>query len=553
MLRTLATCLLAGPALLTAQTITLAEGTAASATVLALAESDPNGAATVVLQDVAFLPVEIAGRYLGQESDTTRSRRVVRNGLSRVELPDGGRVLRYRRGGGAHWGFLHVAADRTPRVVLERPGLLGANDPFEDRIGVAPDGGHLAVPELFGGLWIVRLDGGSYASTGGPARRVLAGVTLEAPSVLVGSQVVWFQSEFQQVFRCGLGDNAAPVDVSPPPQAGAILKDEMAMARDGSRVVYLYGPQQQQRLWTAGLVGGATVLPPPPGKYEDPGYLPEGAGEPALLLNADGTRLFYVDSDVRDELYVLDTTGALPSLHVTDDPIFQPYIGVHVLPFFVGDALTVAVGDPNRMDWFRARLGAAGGTVVNLSGTGALQPPFPEGTIDPVGGVRRGGELLAVEQLPGALALRRVDPSSGAQTVLHQDLVAAPAIGSGFGGAVDFVVPTQNGDRLYAAGGPAGPLFPLPPGLAIDPPATGPSFRAVWVELVTGFGITAFYLPDGTFVTGPVEFGLEQLCLTAAGGVVAIGSPVRYLAAGVYVVMNRPPVAWRRCLSGAGV
>jgi hypothetical protein len=64
--------------------------------------------------------------------------------------------------------------------------------------------------------------------------------------------------------------------------------------------------------------------------------------------------------------------------------------------------------------------------------------------------------------------------------------------------------------------------------------------------------VAGFYLPNGTVVTGPVEFDLRQLAMTPIGGVVAIGSPVRYLALGVYVVMNRPPAAVRLCLSGAG-
>jgi hypothetical protein len=46
---------------------------------------------------------------------------------------------------------------------------------------------------------------------------------------------------------------------------------------------------------------------------------------------------------------------------------------------------------------------------------------------------------------------------------------------------------------------------------------------------------------------------MEQLCMTQQGGVVMNGSPVRYLAIGTYVVVNRPPAPWRRCLSGAGV
>src|SRR5690606_7619687 len=173
-------------------------------------------------------------------------------------------------------------------------------DPFEDRIGIARDGHHFAVPLIAGGLFIVRLDGSNYASTGLPHRLIAPLSIAEPTSVMVGDQVVWFQDELLQVFRCGLGDGAAVVNVSPPAQSNAILKDQMAMAGDGSRIVFLYGPQQQQRLFAADLNSPAIVLPPAASKYEDPGCLPEEAGSPALMLNEDGSRLFYVDSDVRD-------------------------------------------------------------------------------------------------------------------------------------------------------------------------------------------------------------------------------------------------------------
>lgn len=536
-----------------AQTVTFAEGTPASATILTVPENNPNAAPTIVLQDVELLPLEITGRVLGQDGDPTKSRLLDRNGIARVELPGGGRLLRYRRGGGAAWGFLHVAADGVPRVAVELPGPAGL-DPFADRIGVAPDGAHAAVALLAGGLYVLRLDGGVFASTGTPARLVAAGSVVEEKSVMVGSQVVWFQNNLLQQFRCGLADGSAPVDVSPPGTMNARLEDQVAMAADGSRIVFLYGPQQQQQLWTATLSGTAVLLPPPPSKYEDPGYLPEGAGEPALLLNDDGSRLFFIDADVRDELYLLDVQGSLPTLQITADPIFQPYIGVHVLPRFAADRLMVAIGDPNQMDWFRAALSPSGGTVGNLTATGSALQPYPAGTLDPITAARAGGDWLVAEQAPAAVTLRRVDAASGTQFVMHPDLVAPPRTGSSFSGAADLTMSSLVGDRLYAAGG-ALPLFQIPPGLVIAPPATGPLYSTVWVELANsgGFGVSAFYLPDGSFATGPFEAGVEQLCATAAGGVVVVGNPVRYLAIGVYVVVNRPAVPWRRCLSGVGV
>lgn len=542
---------------LAAQTITLAEGSPAALTILTLPEANPNAPDTVVLQGVELLPIEITGRTLAQELEPTRSRRIVRHGIARVELPGGGRLFRYRRAGGQFWGFLHVSAAGAPTVVLEQPGATAQLlDPFADRIAVAPDGRHAAVAPAAGGLFVVRLDGGTFASTGTVARPVAAaGSNVVPTSVLVGAAVVWFQvagpQNAVQVMRCGLADGATAVDVSPPAMPNAITKDQMAMAGDGSRLVFLYGPQLQQRLWQCGLTGTSSVLPPPPGKYEEPGYLPEDPGEPAMLLNDAGTRLFFIDADVRDELALLDLQGVLPPLQITENAIFQPYIGSHILPKFGGDRLLVAIGDPGQMDWFRAELAPAGGTVVNLTGTGSLAQPFPSGTLDPVQAAGANGQVLVAEQQGTALSLRRIDPATGAQAVVQQGLLAPPEPGSSNAGAPDLLVHTSSGDSLYW--GATGMLYgTLPIGLTLTPPVQGPAFAATWVALPNRWGCAAFYLPNGGFVTGPLEFDLQQLCLTLQGGVVVIGNPLRYLAPGVFTVLARPAVPMRLCLSGAG-
>lgn len=537
-----------------AQTITFIEGTPTAATIVSVQENDPNGPVATVLQNVELLPIEITGRTIGQSGDVTRSRRLDRNGLQRVELPDGGRLFRYRRSGGAFWGFLHVNAAGAASVVVERPGLGGGADPFLDRIGVDPAGGHLAAGMQFGGLWIARLDGQNFASTGTPSRFVAAGTFVEPASVMVGASIVYFQSAGQRLFRCALADGNQPADVTPPPQPLAELEEHMAMARDGSRVVFLYGPDDLQRLWTVGSTGGATVLPPGPSDYEDPDYLPDGTGELGLLLNDDGTRLFYNDSVVGDELYLLDVTGVLPTLHITGDPIFQPTIGVHILPAYASDKLIVAIGKPGLADWFAAELGAQGGNVDNLTGTGATAPPYPEGTLNPVTSGRSANGRYFTEQNGGALVVRTIDPVTGHQAVLHQNALAAPVVGSAFAGDADVVVATAAGDRLYTNGPTALPL-PLPTGLVLAAPAAGPWFSSVWIELAGagGLGASVFYLPDGTHVVGSIEFGMQQLCPTALGGVVMNGATVRYLGLGARVVLTRPTVPWRRCLSGVGV
>jgi hypothetical protein len=538
---------------LPAQSLTFAEGAPGNLTIVTVAESAPNGAATTLLQNVELLPIEITGRTLAQQHDGTRSRRVVRHGIARVELPGGGRVFRYRRASGQAWGFLQVAADGGARVVLELPGVGAAlADPFADRVAVDVDGMHLAVPLLAGGLVLVRLDGGAFASTGRADRLVAPTELVEEKSVTVGAGTVWFQSQGNTLWRCAFADGAVPADVSPPPVANGELEDQMAIARDGSVVVFLYGPDDQQRLWRIGASGPATVLPPGPDKYEEPGYLPEEPGEPALLLADDGSRLFFVDSEPRDELWLLDTTGVLPPLQITEDARFQPYIGSHILPRFLGPRLTVAIGDPAQMDWFAADL-ANGGTVVNLTNTGGVPAPFAAGTIAPADAVAAGSALLVADAQPTGVALRRIDLVAGGLATLEQGVTGAPEPGSAVAGVTpDVVVATTAGERLYA-GADGALLAPLPPGFAITPPVHGDTFAATWLSIVQGWGAVFLYVP-GAIVSGPIEFGVTQLCATASRGLVVVGgsTPVRYHAPGLSVVLNRPPVAVRLCLSGAG-
>ncbi len=536
-----------------AQTLTFAEGSAASLTIAAVPESNPLAPDTVVLQAVELLPIEMSGRTLAHEQDPTRSRRVERNGIARLELPDGGRLFRYRRAGGQFWGFLQIAADGAPRVVLEKPGVGGQlGDPFDDRIGVGEDGLHACVPLLAGGMLIVRLDGGTFASTGRADRLAVPGaIEVINRSVMVGANCVWFHTNNDEVMRCDFADGSAPVDVSPPLQTNAILKNEMAMARDGSRVVFLYGLHQQQRLWTVGATGTVSLLPPTASKYEEPGYLPEGPGEPAMLLDDDGSRLFYIDADVRDELWLLDMNGVLPSLQITENGIFQPYIGVHILPKFAVHELTVAIGDQAAMDWFRIQLAPGGGTVANLTGTGSLVQPFPAGTLDPVQAAATGSKILVSEQAATGLAVRRIDTATGAQALVTTNALTAPEVGSSTGAPADILLRGAVSDTLVL-GSSAVPLLTLPDGLFLTAPVQGPQFAATFVHLAGNVGILAVYDHAGTLLTSGLETGIQQVCATASGGFVAIGATVAYFAPGYAAQLNRPNTPVRLCLSGAG-
>jgi hypothetical protein len=539
------------PLALPAQQLTFVSGPANACSVVTVPESQPTAPGTVVLANAELLPIEITGRTLGQGNDPTQPRVLVRHGVPRLELPDGGRVCRYRRAGGAFWGFLWLAADGTPRIVLERPGT-GAllEDPFADRVAVAVDGRHLAVPELAGGLWLCRLDGGVFASTGRADRRAIAANReVIASSVLLGTTHLFCITDRDELLRCAFADGSTAADISPPAVSRGFFRDELVLSRDGQRCVCLYGARDQQQFWLLTTAGGPQLLPPPPGRYEGPGYLPEGAGEPAMLLDAVGTRLFYIDSAVRDELHLLDLNGVLGDLQITESQLFQPYIGAHILPRFTGPKLLVAIGDPGQMDWFRVDLAPGGGTVDNLTQTGTPLPPFGAGQLAPSAAVDAGAALLALEQTGPVVVARRIDLATGAQTLVQGEVAGAPLVGSGFGGAVDVVLPSNSGDRLYR-GALAQPFVAAPPGVLLDAPVHGPWGSAVWVHLANGLGVVAYYLVDGTLVTGAIETGVSQVVLTAAGGAAVLGTTPRLLSVAGQVALPWP--AGAVLLSGAG-
>lgn len=543
--------ILAATAAMPAQGIALLEGpSTANLDLVVLDENNPTAPGQTVLQGIELLPIEITGRTVQMELASERPRRIQRHGLWRIELPGGGRLFHYRRQGGAFWGYLHVPADGRAQMVLERAGIGagGVSSPFTDRLGVSPDGSHAAVALVLGGLAHLRLDGGTFASTGTASRVVPTPVPADEASVMVGRSHVFFLTQDERLWRMPLQDGAQPLEVSPPPVPTGFFKEQLAMAGDGSAVVCLYGPRDQQTLWLVRETGPVVQLPPPPSKYEDPDYLPEGTGHPALLLNGDGTRLMYVDGQVRDEVFLLDVAAAVPPLQITADPIFQPYIGSHILPKFVGNSLYVAIGDPNRMDWFRADVQ---GAVMNLTVTGSALQPFPSGTLDPTQALRAGTGLLAFDVTGSGLTLRRIDLQTGNSVVQHTGLTRSPLVGNALSGPGDLLLRSPSGDRLLE-GITGNEIAATPPGMMLTEPNRGPQYSATWLHLASGWGLAVFFLPDGSAVAGPLELGVTQVVMTRQNGCVVVGQPLRYLAPAVYQVLNRPAATVRVCVSGAG-
>lgn len=526
---------------LMAQGLVLLEGpSTASLDVRVIEEAQlATSAGSLLLQGIEILPIEITGRRASQELDGACARVDTRNGIRRVELPGVGRLLAYRRQGGAFWGYLLAPLLGGARVVLELPGVgsSGISSPFADRIGVAQDGRHAVIP-LRGGITnhVVRLDGGTLGN-GANSRIVTIPGGSDNTSIMVGSTVA-FATGNDRIFRFPLAAGNA-TDLTPTiAPTNPRLKPELAMSGDGNKVVFLYGGSNLtlQLFLLDASAPAAVLLPPPPGKYEEPGYLPEESGNLHLMLNDDGSRLFYYDSIALsngDESYLLDTTGALPTLQITSDAHFQPTIGIHILPSFKGTSLMTSIGNTNQMDWFKADLTAAGGTVVNLTGTGSVISPFPTGTLIPSKVKIVGTTAFATDVTATTQTLRSLDLNAASSQVLFQDLPENLAIGSALAIVPDLYVPGA-GDRIYS--GLTGNLIgATPAGLRISPPLTTPFFGVTSVSLLPNWGLVTFYAAIGGVFFGPLIQNLEQMVLTPGGGML-ISSPTELL----YLSLGRP-------------
>jgi hypothetical protein len=537
-----------------AQNLTFVAGNAQTALdVLVFDEHDPAAAPTLLLAGIELLPIDLVGRTLAQDIDFAAPRRLSYGGFRCIGLPDGGRLFHYRRLGDTRFGYLQVPAAGGGRVLLELCGTGGGGteDPFRGRIAVARDGHRAVLPLADGACHLALLDGGTYPSTGTATRCVAMPAAVRDGALMAGSTCAFLGTAGDRLWRLPFADGAAPAECTPAvATSGNRMKDEFALSGDGSAIAVLYGPQDQQRIWLVRGSGAPVAMPLPPAHYEEPGYLPAGDGSPLLLLNGDATRLFCVTGQHEEESWLVDTTGQLAPRQITDDPLFEPWIGVHILPSFVGTTLVVAIGEAGAMDWFRVELGAGGVSVANLTGTGAAAPPFTPGTLAPVLGGLVGSRLLSVEFEDERLVLRAVDPATAQSQVLLADLQDGPRVGTSFGPAPDVLIRGPN--DLLLAGASGAPLFVLPPGVQATAPGASAGWRVTWLSLGQLGAVVVYDPVSGVAGAGPLETGVGQVALTQAGGLVVLGGTARYYAPRTSAVLPLPNASIRVLLSGVG-
>ncbi|MEM7199571.1 MAG: hypothetical protein AAF628_04855 [Planctomycetota bacterium] len=495
-------------------------------------EADRAAVPRTLLADVELLDAEISNRTTQQELRPDRPRAKTVQGVTWVELPDGrGRLIRYRRAGASLYGVLWVDERGHAVTLFELPSTSGG-DPLADRFGLANDGLHAGLVSATGALHIARLDGGTYAG-GRRTRLVPLSNPVDPVSVCVGRTCVWFQTTDATVWRCAFTDGALPEDVTPTAAPGSLLATRMAPSGDGSLLAFVLGPDKAEQIWLVDADNPARNLGAPPADYEEPGYLPEMRGGPKLLLNDDGTRLLYVDRIGHDEVYLADTTGVLPTLQVTGDGIFEPYIGIIIFPSFAGSAMTGAIGYYTGVDWYTVSLeGPVGVENLSLTGPSPVPPWFPGGLDVRAARTTSTGVVLSTEAVADDHLLRAVNPFIRASARMGTPLRGLPGLGRADGADPNVVLPMQGGDWLVQSA--LVPLLLSPSGVFLSPDTLAPSgaYSAMVVSTPLGLSAALLVVPGFGLVALPADPSLRGVHITAGDGLVLDAAQLQYLRPG---------------------
>jgi len=454
-----------------------------------------DGSVSTVLDSARFLEIRTTNEVANEPFEIRRPRLLARRGLWRIECPDGSRLFAFQDNNLPRAGLLFVPVDGAARIVFE------SNEHIDAPLSMSGDHSYVAFADEQR-LYVVRLDGGTFASTSLPWRSVLLADSVEPASVAAGATCAFCVLGNGHVVRVPYSDGALPEDITPAGSASHEQAPSFAVAAEGTTVAFLRGPDTDNlTIWVAHGTGEAAALVSAPRRWRMPSYLPEGTGDAWLVLSHDGSLLMATEAGVEDELFVFDTAVASVSpVHVTANAQFAEYIGAHVLPGFIAGNLVFAAGHAGQMDWYRS---SATGYSVNLTQTGAPNPPYLVGSLDAKDKIALvSGAALVTDRVGPYLRARVLDEASGSPTLIP-DLVEPPRPGSSTNGGADLRLIGETGEFLVS-GHNGDILISLPAGISLSDPVRGPGgITVVYASLTGGPGLIAVLLPDGTFQAGP--------------------------------------------------
>lgn len=493
---------------LTGQAVTVLQGPESGPVLVQVLPCDGTAPATV-LDGVLLRPVHRTTRTDNEPFEWDQPRILVDQAGDRLEWPDGTRLYVFERTVGSGHGLLLVPTNGLARVVYE------SDEQLDLPLAVPAQPTHVAFVRARQ-VVLVKLDGVPFPGSASTVRTVPLPEDVQQSSVVTGPSHVFLVTDDDRLWRLPVA-TGGPEDITPP-SLGAVQSSRLAISGDGNVVAFLRTDGGDRFApWVVGTSGPCRRLPLPDADYREPAYLPDGDGQPHLVLDQTGSRLMVTEIQAEDELHFVDTGLGGATHWLTRDEQFADYIGSHILPSFVGGRLLFASGHQGWMDWYAVQ---PDGSVVNVSQTGSPEPLYLLGGLD----VRRrlplgNGQALATESIGALDRLRTLDPNGGS-TVLFADLIAAPERGASLWGPADLRVQGLGGERLLR-GTDGSTLLAVPAGVRLSPPVRGPHGWTVVEGDIGDVFVPAVFDETGAIVAVFLTTEARRWSWTAAGELVA--------------------------------
>lgn len=338
--------------------------------------------------------------------------------------------------------FVQLLPDGTTRALASRSGRTPAADTFDRAMAFKQDNTLLAARYGYSstsggaGLMLIRLDGKTFASSGGPTCDVTPTqpATYEfAPDTFVfGGGYFFFlarevASGAYRLFRVKDDCSASAAAVTLPTISGSAVDriyPEAIASADGSYFVILAreGATYTRDIILVETTGGtAKNFSQTPGSYPYPGTTRhhfEDSTDVTIAFSPQKTYLAYLRNETPgEELYVRRLDQSAAAVQVTGAANFDQWMRqISALHWATDDDLLFWAGTTEKqLDLFHYKVST--GALVNLTKTGGTQKPFTTpGKIYPRGGwVSPNGKYLYFLQQP--------DTSSGPVTT-YADLRA---------------------------------------------------------------------------------------------------------------------------------
>lgn len=354
------------------------------------------------LGGVELLPIEAAGRTVLEEFLPGRARRIADvAGASRLLLPQlAGSLYHYARGaaGARVYGYFQVTRDGLPRVLVERPAVgAGEQDPFVDRVAIAPDGrAFLCATKVAAGGDVLEV---RHASDAVEVIDRTAGVAplRIAPRGLALTATHAFAVCGRGVIRASRADaNAAALVGFASGPAPSYFQGDLVLSARGTAIAFQAGDGPTAlHAWTAPANGSARRASTTPGAHSGAGFAPQAVDGPYLAVGDDAAWCAWRDETISPSFEpvhdcvvarVAAPVGEAPEV-LTSDARFLDTLDEVAVFFFRGpDEVVFAVGERGTpqepgiegLDLFRTRLAAGSPpSIENVSGTsGDFSEPF---------------------------------------------------------------------------------------------------------------------------------------------------------------------------------